>query len=142
MGTIRNVPRTLLYTLTVSGIYCYNGCVSGCWWSATAKSGPSTLFPRAVPGTMTGCHHVASFSRGFYAVPARFFDQKNYGAWQCLGEGKVTGCTLPFLPLRPHSIRLIVLGLAILLTLNSFNFERFCFPEIHEFLKSIPKKKE
>ena len=54
---------------------------------ATAKSGPSTIFPRAVPGTMNGWHHVASFSESFYARSARFFVQKNYGALTHIARG-------------------------------------------------------
>ena len=78
VDTIRNISHTSPYTLPLAGIYCYNGCVSGTWWSATAKSGRATLMGVPFPCTMTGCHHVASFSEGFYAVAARFFDQKNY----------------------------------------------------------------
>ena len=39
----------------------------------------STLFPRAVPGTMNGWYHVASFSESFYARSASIFEQKNTG---------------------------------------------------------------
>ena len=68
VGTTRIVPRTLLYTLTVSGIYCYKGCLSGTWWSATAKSGRGTLMGVAFPGRMIGCHHVSSFSVSFLSI--------------------------------------------------------------------------
>ena len=80
VGTIRNTSHTSPYTLPLAGIYCYYGCLSGSWWSATAKSGPGTLFQEAVPGTTIGWHHAAPFSEGFYARPASIFDQKNYGA--------------------------------------------------------------
>ena len=78
VGTIPNTSHTSPYTLPLAGIYCYYGCMSGSWWSATAKSGPGTFFQEAVPGTATGSHHVASFSEGFYALCASIFDQKNY----------------------------------------------------------------
>ena len=79
VDAIRNTSQTWSYTLPLPGILLLQGCLSGSWWYATAKSGPGAFTLKAFPGTMTGWHHVASFSEGFYAVPARFFDQKNYG---------------------------------------------------------------
>ena len=79
VDTIRNISHTSPYTLPLPGIYLLQGCLSGTWWYATAKSGRLAFIGVSFPGTTTGCHHVASFSEGFYAVAPRFFDQKNYG---------------------------------------------------------------
>ena len=79
VDAIRNTSQTWPNTLLLPGILLLQGCMSGTWWYATAKSGRTTLMGVPFPGTTTGCHHVASFSEGFYAVAARFFDQKNYG---------------------------------------------------------------
>ena len=79
VDTIRNTSHTSPYTLTLSGIYCYYGCLSDTWWYATAKPGPSTLMGVPFHCTTTGWHHVVSFSEGFHALPPKFFDQKNYG---------------------------------------------------------------
>ena len=37
VGAIPNTSLTWPYTLTLSGIYCYNGCVSGTWCYATTQ---------------------------------------------------------------------------------------------------------
>ena len=44
VDTIRNTSCTSSYTLTLAGIYCYNGCMSPSWWYATVKLGPGTFF--------------------------------------------------------------------------------------------------
>ena len=80
VDTIRNTSQAWPYTLPLAGILLLQGCVSGTWWYATAKSGPGAIFRRPVPGTMNGWHHVASFSETSTALSASIFDQKNYGA--------------------------------------------------------------
>ena len=79
VDTIRNISHTSPYTLPLPGIYLLQGCLSGTWWYATAKSGRATHMGVAFPGTTTGWHDVASFSEGFYALSPCIFDQKNYG---------------------------------------------------------------
>ena len=79
VDTIRNTSQTLPYTLILTGIYCYNGCLSGSWRYATAKSGRLAFIGVSFPATTTRWHHVGSFSEGFYTLAARYFDQKNYG---------------------------------------------------------------
>ena len=44
VDTIRNISHTSPYTLPLPGIYLLQGCLSGTWWYATAKSGPSYAF--------------------------------------------------------------------------------------------------
>ena len=58
---------------------CYKGVcpVLGSMLQPTYRPRPRTSM--AFPGGTTGCHYVASYSEGFYALPARFFNQKNYG---------------------------------------------------------------
>ena len=34
VDTIPTVSRTPPYTLTLTAIYCYKGCMSGTWWYA------------------------------------------------------------------------------------------------------------
>ena len=48
-NTIRTITHTSLYTLTLAGIYCYNGCLSGTWWSATAKIGTEHTHSTVIP---------------------------------------------------------------------------------------------
>ena len=67
--------------------YCYKGVcrVLGGMLHPTYRPRPRIAMP--FPGRVTGCHHVASFSEGFYAVAARFFDQKNYGTRTHIARG-------------------------------------------------------
>ena len=87
VDTIRNISHTSPYTLPLPGIYLLQGCVSGTWWYATTPLRPRSLIPMPFPCTMTGSHHVASFSEGFHALCASIFDQKNYGARTDIARG-------------------------------------------------------
>ena len=74
VDAIRNTSQAWPYALPLPGILLLQGCVSGSWWYATAKLGPGAFTLKPFPGTMTGCHHVASLSESFYAPTASIFD--------------------------------------------------------------------